>query len=206
MSDQSKPSGGAHAVLDAAEGLPDWAGAGDASSAELAEILAELAQLLPSQDAEPGLRQRLLADLGGSQRYAPFTSRLQRLFDLDEPAIQAFFQRLERAAEWQPFPIPGVQLLDIEGGPATAGADVGLVRLAPNTTFPHHRHAGLERVLVLEGSYVDDDGREYVSGDWSEKAEDTEHEFRVGADGCTFAVVVYGVEIDGVRVGATKPD
>jgi anti-sigma factor ChrR (cupin superfamily) len=44
------------------------------------------------------------------------------------------------------------------GGSATAGADVGFVRITAGTTFPPHRHLGEEHVLVLQGSYQDSDG------------------------------------------------
>ena len=32
-------------------------------------------------------------------------------------------------------------------------------RFAPGLRFPRHKHTGAERVLVLEGSYIDSDGR-----------------------------------------------
>lgn len=184
--------------------LPDWALAaleGDASDeAAVSEALSALSGLIPAESPSAAGRRRLLAELEGSQRYAPFTSRLGTLFDLDEAAVDALLPRTV-GSEWQDFPVPGVELLHLEGGPATRGADVGLVRLAPGATFPLHRHLGREQALILEGGYTDSTGRTFAAGDVAEMLADTEHDFTAGEEGCVFAVVVFGVEINGVRIG-----
>ncbi|MGE0327103.1 MAG: cupin domain-containing protein [Polyangiaceae bacterium] len=192
--------------------LPDWAiealesddaldeaARGDALAA-VSNSLAALSNLLPTETPSAERRARLFATLESDQRYAPFTSRLARLFDLNEAAIDALLPRTV-GPDWEAFPIPGVELLHLDGGPATSGADVGLVRLAPGASFPLHRHLGHETALILEGGYTDSGGRDYHAGDVAEMSVDTEHEFTAGPDGCVFAVVVFGVEINGVRLG-----
>ncbi|MCA9643331.1 MAG: cupin domain-containing protein [Polyangiaceae bacterium] len=185
--------------------LPDWAlaalEADDAlDEAALGDALATLSRLIPAEAPAANRRAELFAELEGHQRYAPFTSRLAKLFDLDEPAVDALLPQTV-GPDWQAFPIPGVELLHLDGGPATAGADVGLVRLAPGASFPLHRHLGHETALILEGGYTDSAGRGYHAGDVAEMEVDTEHDFTAGPEGCVFAVVVFGVEINGVRLG-----
>jgi anti-sigma factor ChrR (cupin superfamily) len=97
--------------------------------------------------------------------------------------------------------VQGVSLLHVSGGPRVAGADNGLVRLAPCTTFPLHRHLGLERVLVLSGGYRDDQsGRPYRAGDWHEMTVGSSHSYTTMAEIETWlAVSVFeGVHVDGL--------
>lgn len=185
--------------------FPDWAmdavESGDPrEEAALSEALSTLSYLIPAETLDAERRRQLFERLEGDQRYAPFTGRLARLFDLEEDAIDALLPRTS-GSEWEAFPIPGVELLHLEGGPATTGADVGLVRLAPGATFPLHRHLGHETALILEGGYRDSAGRDFHAGDIAEMHADTEHDFTAGSQGCVFAVVVFGVEINGVRIG-----
>jgi anti-sigma factor ChrR (cupin superfamily) len=67
-----------------------------------------------------------------------------------------------------------------------------LVRFNPGVRFPLHRHTGVERVLVLEGSYEDSHGVLHRAGELREWPSETEHSFRVGDAVCIFASVVHG--------------
>lgn len=59
---------------------------------------------------------------------------------------------------WTPSPMPGVErrLLDRDG--AEVGRATSIVRYAPGSAFPTHRHGGGEEILVLEGTFSDGQG------------------------------------------------
>ena len=165
----------------------------------LAEALSDL---VPPTKAPPQLlRERLLATVARPRlRYAPLFGKLSELFDLDDTALAALFERAVTPTAWTPAPIPGTRLMHLQGGPRVAGADNGLVRLAPGARFPSHRHLGLERVLVLDGGYRDEqDGRLYLPGDWHEMQPGTSHAYTALAEReLLFAVsVVAGVDVEG---------
>ena len=179
------------------------AGAND--DPRLAEVLSDL---VPPAKAPPQLlRERLLATVARPRlRYAPLFGKLSELFDLDDTALAALFERAATAAAWTPSPIPGTQLMHLQGGPRVAAADNGLVRLAAGTRFPSHRHLGPERVLVLDGGYCDEqDGRLYLPGDWHEMPSGTSHAYTALAEReLLLAVsVVAGVDVEGF--GALSP-
>jgi len=103
-------------------------------------------------------------------------------------------------------PGPNVSLVHLLGGPATAGADVGFVRVDAGTTFPPHRHLGEEHVLVLQGSYQDSDGSSARAGDLVHMPAGSAHTFTAGPDtDLIYAVVVHGVEIEGIDPEAIRP-
>jgi quercetin dioxygenase-like cupin family protein len=168
----------------------------------LAEVLSDL---VPAAKAPPQLlRERLLATVARPRlRYAPMFGKLTELFDLDETALAALFERAATPVAWTSSAIPGTQLIHLQGGPRVAAADNGLVRLAAGTRFPSHRHLGLERVLVLDGGYRDEqDGRLYLPGDWHEMQPGTSHAYTVldERDSLLAVSVVAGVEVEGFGV------
>ncbi len=59
---------------------------------------------------------------------------------------------------------------------------VALVRWAPQTPIVWHRHDSIEEVLVLEGSYADENG-EYPGGSWIRSPVGSEHAPVSGAEG-----------------------
>jgi quercetin dioxygenase-like cupin family protein len=173
------------------------AGANDAP--QLAEALSDLT---PPAKAPPQLlRERLLATVARPRlRYAPLFGKLTELFDLDETDLAALFERAATPTAWTDSQIPGTRLMHLQGGPRVAGADNGLVRLAAGARFPWHRHLGLERVLVLDGGYRDEqDRRLYLPGDWHEMQLGTSHACTALAEReLLFAVsVVAGVDVEG---------
>jgi len=62
------------------------------------------------------------------------------------------------------------------------GVETKLVRLAPNTQFPHHDHTNGEEVLILEGSFSDTQG-EYAQGVWIREPQGTGHAPVTGDEG-----------------------
>lgn len=153
-----------------------------------------LGSLLEREPPSPAAFSRLAAAVSVAPlRYAPFYARLGELFDLSEPEVEAQLAQLTQPGAWQPTGLWGIRNHRISGGPKVRGAETLLVRFEPGTRFPHHQHTGLERVLVLEGGYTNDDGVEYRAGDLHEMDAGTGHSFWVAKDElCIFASVVTG--------------
>ncbi len=175
----------------------------ETDTADMADIVALLSESVEPVKPPAELRKRLLASVGqGTERFAPLKRRFAELVDLTETKVDALLAKLDDATAWQPVPFPGVQLMHIDGGPLTAGADVGFVRIDAGCTFPEHTHIGQETVLILEGTYVDSDGTVVTRGDVAVRDAGTTHEITATDEGCVFAVTVNGgVEIDGQPYG-----
>jgi anti-sigma factor ChrR (cupin superfamily) len=67
------------------------------------------------------------------------------------------------ALAWSPSPVAGVErrMLDRLGGEVARATS--LVRYAPGSRFERHRHGGGEEILVLEGTFSDEQG-DYPAG------------------------------------------
>jgi quercetin dioxygenase-like cupin family protein len=172
---------------------------------ELSELLTSLSALAPAESDAAGLargRARLLAAVTESSarpkasRFEPLFGKLTQFFDLNVAALRAVFARAENDSEWQAGPLPWVSLFHLDGGPAVAGLDTGLVRLKKGMPFPRHRHVGAERVLVLEGGYFDDDQRWYGPGDFHSMAEGSEHSLLMGAEQDVLLAVILAADIE----------
>jgi len=158
-----------------AEALTDREGA--ARAPELDRVLARLAQTV---SAPP-------------HRYAPFYARAAELFDLTEEAVIQELGRLQNSGVWNFAGLPGISHVSVPGGPRVQSAETLLVRLKPGVYFPRHQHTGVERVLVLEGSYQDSHGVVHRPGELREWASGTDHSFKIrGGEPCIFASVVFG--------------
>ena len=80
---------------------------------------------------------------------------------LSDSLNSAFDQRVvlqEASATWRPSPLPGVErwMLDRVGGEVARATSV--VRYAPGSRFDRHVHGGGEEILVLEGTFSDEQG------------------------------------------------
>ena len=84
-----------------------------------------------------------------------------------------------RAASWSTGPIDERQFLPLH---QFNGVETKLVRLAPNTQFPHHDHTDGEEVLILDGYFNDTQG-EYSKGTWIREPRGTGHAPRTGEEG-----------------------
>jgi len=175
---------------------------------ELSELLASLSALAPAESDQAGLargRARLLKAVGQgaehpardleASRFEPLFGKLTQFFDLNVAALRAVFARAEQDSEWQPGPLPWVSLFHLEGGPAVAGLDTGLVRFKKGMPFPRHRHVGPERVLVLEGGYFDDQ-RWYGPGDLHLMEDGTEHALQIGTEQDLLVAVILVADIE----------
>lgn len=163
--------------------LAEAAGISEAEAEEL------LAAAISAPPAPPSTwRARLLAAVAPA--WGAFAAAFAAQIDLPLDKARELLDRAERAAVWVSGPLPGVSVFHLPSGPACTGADVGLVRLGAGVVFPPHRHLGPERVLVLDGSYVDDHGREFRPGDRDDRTEGDPHHFVAGPNGVVFVVVL----------------
>lgn len=84
--------------------------------------------------------------------------------------------------EWQEF-YPGVMRRALAQD-ATIGRRLDLVRVAPGTKFPRHRHPEYEWIYVLRGVFADEHGK-YPNGTFMINEQGSEHSpFTEG--GCEF--------------------
>lgn len=165
-----------------------------ASDEELAAALESLAFMTAAIGREPPsaeARQRLLSAVE-AEPHAPFVEKLSALFDLGVERIREILTAIGDAASWEPGPMPGIELMHFAGGPRVASADNGIVRMAPGLPFPKHKHLGVERILILEGEYVDDSGRRWGPGELHVSDASMEHAYTVGERGVTYALSLEG--------------
>lgn len=163
---------------------------------ELDPVVLDLLSLgLPSAPPSATLRGRLMARVGGPDRFLPFLDRLISLFDLPEDDTRREIDAvLDPDAEWESL-ADGCTFRDFDGGPALGDAHAGLIRVQPGSVFPSHRHVGEERTLVLQGRVADEHGNEYRAGDMIVMLDGTEHELRaVGDQEVVYASVVVALE------------
>lgn len=64
-----------------------------------------------------------------------------------------------------------------------------LVRMAPGTAYPTHRHAGVEECLVLEGDLRVPPGRHLHAGDYQRAAGDSLHGIQSTDAGCLLFII-----------------
>jgi putative transcriptional regulator len=162
--------------------------------AAVADSLVALGDDLPAVTPRPSARDALLAAAAPApERAGRFADALGRLIDRGADAARDLLARIHDAAAWEGSPWPGVQLMHLPGGPATAGADVGFVRVPAGARFPYHRHADTELTLVLQGAKRLDDGRVLGPGEALEMGPGSAHGFTAleGPD-LVFAVVLRG--------------
>jgi hypothetical protein len=180
---------------------PEFVGDALADEPELESPLERLPELLDPLTVSPGGLDRLMNAVGEPPlRYAPFFERLGELWDLPEAEVRGVLERTRDAKAWKRAPLPGLELIDVHGGPRVASSRAYLARFGPGMTFPSHRHEGHEDVLILDGSYADSDGRVYRAGDMHTMSSDTEHSFTIAPDEPCLAAAVHG----GIRFSSLR--
>ena len=126
-------------------------------------------------------------------RHQPFTKDgctiIVKLWQFDEDDLEQLNIDTQ-SASWSTGPVEARSFLPLH---EHNGVATKLVRLAPNTQFPHHDHTEGEEVLIVEGSFSDDAG-EYTKGMWVREPIGTGHAPLTGNDG----VLMY------VRTGYAK--
>ncbi|MCB9635898.1 MAG: cupin domain-containing protein [Sandaracinus sp.] len=117
--------------------------------------LDELEALAEPTTAPQDLRARLLASTESTNRFEDLLELVARDADLSPEETSALLLAIDDASRWSPGPTPDLSLLHFDGGPATAGAITGFVRIAPGGRFPEHDHGGEEIGVILQGRVRD---------------------------------------------------
>lgn len=104
---------------------------------------------------DPGVRARLLESTHREHRFPDLVSLVAQDADLPVVCAADLLVAVDDPSRWSPGPAPGVTLLHFEGGPKTASAITGFVRIEPGHAFPEHDHAGAEVGVVLQGALRD---------------------------------------------------
>jgi putative transcriptional regulator len=177
-----------------------------ALAAELASYQ-EAADVLPAgiQPVAPAphVLQRLLASAGGG-RFEAVTARIARMYDVTIERARELLALIERPASWRP-QIPGLALVDFDGGPAAAAADCGFFRLSPGAMFPPHTHLGEEASIVLAGQIRDmANNRVLVAGEDYLQTQGSKHFLMcVGDEDCIYAAcAINGIDLFGTGTRA----
>lgn len=163
------------------------------------DLLDELAALTPPVAPSPSVRDRLMASVDALVRPGPldrFAGALGDLLDVTLDKARMFLGWIDDPARWKPTGLPGVDAIKLPGGPAWAGADCRLLKIAAGGRFPAHRHVGPEAALVLDGHAREPSGAELMGpGYLLERDAGTEHELVIGDEPCVFAVRSQGMRL-----------
>ena len=161
---------------------------------ELLELVHRLPDALAAPPSPAGLRARLLAETARvPERYAPFTRILSELYDIPRDQVSQLLQRSAEPRAWKASGLPGIKKLQVKAGQSRAGAQAYLVTFAAGAHFPAHHHDGLESVLLMAGSYTEDTGKVYETGDLHLMEPGTSHAFTIAKDEeCVAATLLRG--------------
>jgi len=187
-------------VMNADEGTPE-------DEAVWSDTLTALSETLDPIEPSPDVFKRLMASVDPASRFDVFASNVAQLMDVAVEKARSLLAAIDDAGSWEPGLIPGMHLYHLEGGPRTANAIVGFIRLDPGTVFPPHTHLGEESVLVLQGGYQDEDGSIIRAGEVAIGPPGSSHMFTAaeGEDLIYLVVVQEGVQIGDVVMRAGDP-
>jgi anti-sigma factor ChrR (cupin superfamily) len=131
-------------------------------------------------------------------RYAPFFGRLAELWEAPEQVVQSELSRAKDPKAWSFGLLPGLRTFDVAVGAERSAARARLLRFDPGAHFPKHRHRDTERVLVLEGAYIDGSGLAVHAGDEQTLSQGSEHELHIlPGSPCVAAVSEHGIDFTG---------
>lgn len=161
---------------------------------ELLELLEHVPSAFVVPPGPSAVRARLLEETAREpERYAPFTRRVSELYDISREDARRVLERISDAKSWRASGLPGIKKLAVAAGASRADAQTYLVRFAAGARFPEHHHDGLETVLLLAGSYTEDGGKLYQSGDMHVMEPGTSHSFEISRDeDCIAATLLHG--------------
>lgn len=159
---------------------------------EANDLLADTTLVLPPATPSPALRERVLAATVPSA-WEHVIDRVARMWDLAADEVRRVYARAMDPAEWNDAGIPGVTLFHLSGGPATAGADVGIIRFETSLEFPSHTHGESEAYVVMAGELLDSSGNVERPGDVVTHID--RHAFRVSDAGPAYIALVMRGEL-----------
>jgi hypothetical protein len=153
----------------------------DAASVDLG--LSYVITDLPAVQPPAGLRERMLGAARPEERLARYAEPICALLGIERAEALALLARIDEPSAWLDL-LPGISLLPAPAGSRAQGALRGFVRVRAGVEFPEHSHLGEEAVMIMQGYYTDNvTGQVFGPGDVPCHAVDTQHSFRVFADG-----------------------
>jgi ChrR Cupin-like domain len=141
--------------------------------AELAEFQAaanDLAYGVPLEPLPAGLKNKLFARLDRT------TAKPANLLELMDWSIAELQQVAIDLPNWQPFPRPIGSEMVVWHVDEVSAELAYFLRVKEPGKLPQHWHATGESILVLEGNFIDEDGKVYEVGDRSFAAANTSHQ------------------------------
>jgi hypothetical protein len=146
----------------------------------------DLAYGVPAAPLPIGLKQKLFDQLTitndeqsidrSNQVEARLTDLPENLLDLLDWPIADLQQVAINLPSWQPFPMPTGSEMAIWQVDEVRAQVAFFLRVPIAGTLPNHCHATGESILVLEGNFIDEDGKIYGVGDQFVAAADTSHQ------------------------------
>jgi anti-sigma factor ChrR (cupin superfamily) len=91
---------------------------------------------------------------------------------------------------WEASPTPGVHRVKLDRIGLEVARATSLVHYEPNQRFPFHRHDGGEEILVLRGTFIDDDGI-YPAGTYLRNPPGSNHQPSAGSEGALLFVKLH---------------
>jgi len=91
---------------------------------------------------------------------------------------------------WVESPVAGIERMMLDRIGDEIARATSLVRYAPDSEFPAHRHGGGEEIFVLEGEFADEHGH-YPAGTYLRNPIGTGHAPKVGTDGAVIFVKLH---------------
>jgi hypothetical protein len=153
----------------------------DAAAVDLG--LEYVATELPAVPPSADFRTRLLDAARTGERLARYAAPIAALLDIDSADAEALIARIDGPSAWFEL-LPGIWLLPAPAGPLAVGSLRGFVRVGAGVEFPEHSHLGDEAVMIMQGYYADGrTGEVFGPGDIPRHRVETQHSFRVFADG-----------------------
>ncbi len=140
---------------------------------ELAEFQAaanDLAYGVPLEPLPTGLKNKLFARLDRT------TARPVNLLDLMDWSIAELQQVAMDLLNWELFPMPVSAEMVVWQVDEFSAQLAYFLRIREAGKLPQHWHATGESILVLEGNFIDENGKVYEVGDRSFAAANTSHQ------------------------------
>jgi len=166
------------------------AAATDIAQADLAFAEEQAPMLAPASNS---VRERLLRAAADERRATELEQRgLDRswlAWDAERPQgastegfTRGMYAIASDAGEWRSVGLPGIEVKRLAADPERRTATM-LVRMAPGSKYPAHRHGGVEECLVLSGDLVVGD-RPMRAGDYQLAEKGSVHPVQTTRGGC----------------------
>ena len=172
----------------------------------VSELFTALAMAEEPLAPGPEVRARLLEGTA-SGRLHRFAERTADLLGIAVDRARFWLDRLDEVGVWTPLeaaPGGGISYCTPERSLRLEGCAVAFLRIQPGAQFPMHGHMAGERVLILQGGYVDDiSGIEYGPGDIHVALEGTSHSYTgvPGPDCLCLGVVEGKIRMGDIEIG-----